>query len=746
MYGAEVRLLEEAIESFLRQDFMGQKEMIVYGTMPGQELMGNFPNVKLVTCKQRPSSLGAARNAAIEMSRGTHIVLLDSDDIALPGFLSFYANNFDGNDWLMPSLQAYAEGEQIKKLVPATLNQFAFTRQAWDSVGRYDKALSVGEDRNLIGRITEKFTGKKVEIEPQQVAHIYRWGTGGFHMSGARDNSQWHKAEVWLTERMRLGKLPCGMIQLQPNWKRDYRKQIAEFVGGVEADLVIKKNETCIVQMGRLGDVINMLPIAQHLAMKGKAPHLLVSREFAPVLDGCSYVKALPTDITVHEIAKGVAYAKKTFADVIVTQIYGHNHKQETLTPSWPQESWRQGGQLDHFHDREWPLVFDRRDKQREALLIAKLMRTSKPKIITNLTSAVSVPFPNGKEVLGAVQKRFGATHEIVDIGNVKAHRFYDLIGLYEKAQVIVSIDTATMHLAAATPQVPLVALVNDKFWLGPNLRFGCSARLPYREATPERVCQAISDAPGWMYREKNKVDVMKVLATPIKSGPRLNLKRVTLWASCWSEDRENLIKTMRALRYCLGVADFGEVILFSYLPIPKHALPIREVQIPKLDPSQFNIFANFTAPAYFKTDFSLSVHSDSLILKPELWTPEFFNYDYIGACWPDGVVGNAGFCLTSRKFYEAQMRLPFFVPLPQPVQSTFGPINFTPSDDFVCRLHRKTLEGQGLKFAPRKIASQFSTESVDKHLPSFGYHGRIADPIKHAQGWGLIEQSERIA
>ena len=38
----------------------------------------------------------------------------------------------------------------------------------------------------------------------------------------------------------------------------------------------------------------------------------------------------------------------------------------------------------------------------------------------------------------------------------------------------------------------------------------------------------------------------------------------------------------------------------------------------------------------------------------PEAWTDDFFNYDYIGATWDDGVVGNGGFSWRSRKLYGA--------------------------------------------------------------------------------------------
>jgi hypothetical protein len=52
--------------------------------------------------------------------------------------------------------------------------------------------------------------------------------------------------------------------------------------------------------------------------------------------------------------------------------------------------------------------------------------------------------------------------------------------------------------------------------------------------------------------------------------------------------------------------------------------------------------------------DFNLIIHADGFAVNSEAWTSEFLNYDYIGARWGDGIVGNGGFCLRSRKLYDA--------------------------------------------------------------------------------------------
>ena len=43
-------------------------------------------------------------------------------------------------------------------------------------------------------------------------------------------------------------------------------------------------------------------------------------------------------------------------------------------------------------------------------------------------------------------------------------------------------------------------------------------------------------------------------------------------------------------------------------------------------------------------TDFSLNFHSDGMVQNPLAWSDDFYNYDYIGAIFMRGLVGNGGF------------------------------------------------------------------------------------------------------
>jgi len=115
----------------------------------------------------------------------------------------------------------------------------------------------------------------------------------------------------------------------------------------------------------------------------------------------------------------------------------------------------------------------------------------------------------------------------------------------------------------------------------------------------------------------------------------------------------------------------------------------------------------------YFSTNFILITQHDGYILNPNAWQSDFLEYDYIGAPWSDGVVGNGGFSLRSKKFCE----------LSSEIESDI----YAPEDVLLCRTHRKFFEDNGIKFAPEELAHKFSWEKNSRYPyyeGQFGFHG----------------------
>lgn len=513
-YG-RVHHLENALACLLAQDYPGELEFLVFNSCVQQTLVFEHPMVKIINAKTRLKSLGACRNAAIEAASGDVLLVLDDDDACLPNFVSTFAKGFGEADWCQHGRQFYAEKDWIKDIVRGTLNVVGFTRAAWERAGKYSE-MNTGEDRDFVGRLTATCHGRVLDLPERETSGIYCWANGAHHISGLGDdsprNNSYARAEADLMKRLRNKTEPSGVVILKPRARCDWQA-LAKTYLEKHGWLREKINGVGVIQMGKIGDIINTLPICKKLHDEGKNPYLIVAREFASVLEGVSYVMPHVLDIPWVDIDRAKRVAQSQFTSVLNLQIYGKGHKQEHNTASYNMEQWREAGLLEEFHNPEMKPVFDRRDAKREALVLAKLFRTDKPKIVTNLTRSASSPFHNGPMLLSSIQTAFKNTHEVVEIGNLKLHRIYDLLAVIEKAALFISVDTATLHLAAAV-NVPVIALVNDTPWLGTVVRYNDVETFRYIEATKESV---LGMARDYLF-PKADTKREKVVTTPIKT------------------------------------------------------------------------------------------------------------------------------------------------------------------------------------------------------------------------------------
>ncbi len=130
----------------------------------------------------------------------------------------------------------------------------------------------------------------------------------------------------------------------------------------------------------------------------------------------------------------------------------------------------------------------------------------------------------------------------------------------------------------------------------------------------------------------------------------------------------------------------------------------------------------------YIDTEYALLIHADGYIINPQLWNPEWLNYDYIGAPWPlptdnysyrdeEGDLQRVGnsVSLRSRNLMKLVSERPWM--------SYYGNTN---EDGFISCHNRKWLESQGCKFAPLDVAVHFSKEheiEENKGLSTFMFH-----------------------
>ncbi|MGB3797144.1 MAG: DUF5672 family protein [Alteraurantiacibacter sp.] len=173
----------------------------------------------------------------------------------------------------------------------------------------------------------------------------------------------------------------------------------------------------------------------------------------------------------------------------------------------------------------------------------------------------------------------------------------------------------------------------------------------------------------------------------------------------------------------CMAYAQFADAVLFTdagQVVAQDLNTAMRIVDIPKLESAMaYSDFMLRKLVDFIETDHCLVVQWDGHIIDPARWRPEFLDYDYVGASWPqfsDGYnVGNGGFSLRSHRMMKACLQSDFEI--------------HHPEDVAICRSNRAFLEGQGMRFAPAALADAFSAERSGDPSESFGYHGVFLMP-----------------
>lgn len=237
-----------------------------------------------------------------------------------------------------------------------------------------------------------------------------------------------------------------------------------------------------------------------------------------------------------------------------------------------------------------------------------------------------------------------------------------------------------------------------------------------------------------------------------------INLPEVTLICI---EQRDPLLG-MKVLTHCKKEIKFASEFLLSHQEpyglktgeIPDFDKNIWYGKIPNTSWEQYNDFVCKELINRVQTEFVLLVQADGFIVNPQLWKPEFLEYDYIGAPWPDDEewcnrqhpnhqkfykgnrancrVGNGGFSLRSKKFLELSSKLPSCVPHGE--------------DYYLCVMNNQYMRDNGVKFPSVELALSFSIENPVKEIgaswnetnhlnfntrKSFGFHGTILSDYK---------------
>lgn len=484
---------------------------------------------------------------------------------------------------------------------------------------------------------------------------------------------------------------------------------------------------TCLVQLGRYGDILNLLPVAHAIAKEeGGKVAMLVHRDFLDLLEGVSYVHAIRWDgdmMQPHQAAKAIA---ERFERVIVSQVADSSLARQRVCESFNMEQWRYAGFLDRWSDPGLKLVMDNRSRDREGRLLEKMRLRGKPYILVN-TRSVSGKFVYEDQLLTEIQMRWGVDFIIVDMRRFRADKLHDLIGLIDKAVCLVTVDTCTLHLAAAS-RTPVIALLvdteNTPTGPAPNLWYG---------SKPRGVNLALSMRYREYHHRRNEIDA--AIRRIVDERQRVMSGRLELPVTILGVDNFTPARSLQALWFSQKMVQAKDVAIICR---PGNQLPGGDLQGVRIKPViqgserlDRERFLVTELHKHFETSHCLHVEWDARIANPAAWDPAWLEYDYIGAPWPwpypqkgfpdctpQNCVGNLGFALLSKRFCEA------VASIAQPTDE-----EARLSDVYMCRTLRPKLEEMGIRFSPEVVAAQFSCEGR-YFCGQFGWHGALTSKI----------------
>ncbi len=226
-------LVEEALQSFLTQDYPGKKELVILNDYPRQTLKFDHPEVRILNQNPRLNSLGQTRNFCTAACDGEIVVYWDDDNIFLKDWLKFVAKNMKDVDYFQFRPSFYAEGWKIIKVATSAQPCIASTKAAWCKIGGF-KEMNSGEDKQWNRDMrAHGMIGRRTQVAPKEMQFIYHWGHNAIHASGRGPDTPEMNGHArfgaWADDQDRRGLIPRGEVLLRPHYKTDWEAQAEAF-------------------------------------------------------------------------------------------------------------------------------------------------------------------------------------------------------------------------------------------------------------------------------------------------------------------------------------------------------------------------------------------------------------------------------------------------------------------------------------------------------------------------------------
>ena len=214
-YGRKT-LLEEAIYSFLQQDYENS-EMVIINDEQNVHYNINHPNIRIINVTQRFESIGKKLEYGFNQCKYDHVYRLDDDDLLGPNALSIVKNYIQNNpdyDIYRSKIHYFFENNVYKKTGGSVNNGNIYSKNYIQKIKIPNK--NFGEDSDITFNAIAKI------FQFDEPTMIYRWGMNTYHLSGMGDisNPQHYHWTDKLVEKNQ------GNIDLLPKFNDNYYKQL----------------------------------------------------------------------------------------------------------------------------------------------------------------------------------------------------------------------------------------------------------------------------------------------------------------------------------------------------------------------------------------------------------------------------------------------------------------------------------------------------------------------------------------
>lgn len=239
--------LEEAIHSFLLQDYHGAKELVILNDTPELRLEFDHPEIRIVNLSEQFRRPNEKRNAAFALSSHDLLFVWDDDGIYLPHCISFATGDFGKHKGFFKTTNAFVISGGALRVSRQNIfhSGTCLTRNAFDRVRGYTFNENVHFYRE---EIEDQFQRKHpnlvqhYDIALEDIYYIYRWG--GVDVFLHHGDAKPHE-------------LKHGHIKLNPHWETDYLKLVHDYLATLAVDIDDSR---------RPNDGVRLLPSSRHIA------------------------------------------------------------------------------------------------------------------------------------------------------------------------------------------------------------------------------------------------------------------------------------------------------------------------------------------------------------------------------------------------------------------------------------------------------------------------------------------------